>query len=324
MELDIMIYGRGQERLEGYQTFTAPSYWTDEMLTAMSSFSHLWGNGDLSDSYPEKFGGPDPWGRTYIFIAMPPPYCCALLRVTRVMGDDGKWLREVRNQEIWSLEGICAPFDRKEEFFAHIPSIILWLESDKISLYKRFMRDETRTLIIPDRLTINPYSDDSLSAEHEEILGDSATAFKNLVNRIKYSNGIFHFLFGPFSECFYNPMRAPYNITELFSTDSEPVDISDPFDNIKLITRKTRVGMTKKHVLRLLTDTGNMPRRCWQIYSPGSEDPDDVLTSEPPFVIPENGIDVFRMLSETETIKLFTEKMQWETYNGIFFFNEEV
>lgn len=35
MKLDLLVYGRGQERLDGYQLFAAPSYWRDEMLMAM-------------------------------------------------------------------------------------------------------------------------------------------------------------------------------------------------------------------------------------------------------------------------------------------------
>lgn len=325
MDIDVIIYGRGQERLEGYHTFTAPTYWTDEMLTAMNSFYHMWSNGDLSDAYPDKFTGADPWGRTYIFIAMPPPYCCALLRTTRVMGDDGSWLREVRNQEIWSLEGFCAPFERKEEFFAQIPSMILWLEKNKGSLYKRFSDEEIGgVLTIPGDLMMNPYHDTPMPDSFGDILSDSKAAWDMLVKKIRCSNGIFHFLFGPFAECFYNPLRFDYNISELFPTECRDEDIHDPFDDMTLISRKTRIGNTKTHVLRMITDTGEMPRRCWQLYSPSSNDPEDVLTSEPPFPIPENGIDVRRMLSETETIKLFTFKMQWDTVNGSFTFTEEV
>ena len=326
MDLDLIIYGRGQERLEGYQTFTAPYYWTDDMLTAMSTFSHMWSNGDLSDAYPEKFTHSDPWGRTYIFIAMPSPYCCALLRTTRVEGDAaGEWLKEVRNKEIWSLEGVCAPFERKEEFFAHIPSIILWLERDKGSLYKKFRSGAVSpTFNIPDELMITPYDDSTDTEKFRDILSDSFDAWDMLRNKIRCSNGMFHFLFGPFSECFFNSLRAPYNITEIFPTECRKEAVHDPFEDMTFISRKTRAGVQKQHRLRIITDTGDMPRRCWQLYSPDSSDPADVLTSEPPFPIPENGIDVRRMLSETETIRLFTSKMQWETADSLFSFIEEV
>lgn len=116
MKLDLLVYGRGQERLDGYQLFAAPSYWRDEMLMAMGAFNDLWTHGDLSDTEREAFAAePNSWGKTYIFVYMNEPYCCAFLRCTRVECDtEGTWLKEARNFDIWSMEGVCCPFEQRD------------------------------------------------------------------------------------------------------------------------------------------------------------------------------------------------------------------
>ena len=120
MKLDLMVYGRGVERLEGYQMFAQPPYWTEQMLLYLSDFNELSSAISRKEADPAAFVLDDnPWADTYLFICMPPPYCCALLRCTRVEGDTpGTWLKEVRNQDIWSTEGWCCPFDQREQFFA--------------------------------------------------------------------------------------------------------------------------------------------------------------------------------------------------------------
>ncbi|MBQ3918939.1 MAG: hypothetical protein II695_04630 [Oscillospiraceae bacterium] len=328
MKTDIIIYGRGQERLSGYQTFTAPEYWSDAMLSAMMGFSQMHEDGDLSSKYPERFVSADPWGRTYIFIAMPEPFCCALLRVTRVEGDTpGEWLREVRNKEIWSLEGFCAPFEKKDEFFAMVPSMILWFENDKRSLYGRFRLKEIEgTVDIPDEFLVNPYHNASVGGQYEQIMGDSYNAWVELTQAIRFSNGVFHFLFGPFADVFAPPMKQDYNITGVYCTDTAIRQHEDPFDKIRTIRFRKMEGIQKRHMLELHIegeDTGN-PRREWVIVSKRADGTEaDPPLHSPWFSVRENGIDIHTLIAQYETIKLFVVKMQWTVEdNGLVFIEE--
>ncbi|MBQ7989933.1 MAG: hypothetical protein IJ251_02645 [Oscillospiraceae bacterium] len=322
MKADVFIYGRGKDRLEGFQTFAGPDYFTDDMLSAMMGFYGMHDEGDMSSAYPELFTGDDPWGRTYIFIAMPDPYCCALLRTTRVKDAQGGWLTEVRGKEIWSLEGLCAPFEDKEEFFALAPSLILWLESDRRSLYERFMADEIgASADIPDGYFVDPYREGTCDAAYE-VMGDEYAAWKQMVSEIRFANGIDHFLFGAMAEVFAPALRSDYNITAVYGKSTKVTDLHDPFEDIHLVTEKTLSGRQRKRDLIFTARDINSgdPHYRWEIHS--SEVLEDPLTA-PLTPIPASGINVYEMLAEADTIKLFTDKLGWKEERP-YSFTEEI
>ena len=321
MLTDIMIYGRGRDRLEGYRSFAAPEYFTDEMLSAMMSFFGMHDEGDLSDAYPELFGSRDPWGRTYIFIAMPAPYCCALLRTTRVHDGDG-WMTEVRGKEIWSLEGLCAPFEDKELFFAMAPSLILWLESDPRSLYERHLSgDISDSIDIPDKYIIDPYRDVPYDIAYE-VMGDSFDAWSQLMREIRTCNGVRHFLFGPMAEIFAPSLRSDYNITAVYGRDTDPMPVHDPFEDIHMICASDRSGKVRRRELRMAVNDidGADPEYRWLLADTASQ-ADPLTTGWEP--IPASGIDVYSMLAEADTAKAFADKLGW-TEDAPYSFIEEV
>lgn len=324
MKLDLMIYGRGQDRLEGYQTFAAPSYWTEQMLMTMDRFNDLWNCGDLSASQPEAFSAEvNPWGKTYMFVCMPPPYCCALLRCTRVEGDEpGTWLKEVRNADIWSLEGVCCPYEQKENFIALLPSIILWLEQDNTSFYGRLRRGQIEKQIeLPYDSIINPYAEGDVEIPRhlrDTFSSDNALdALYSLCQNIKYSSAPFHFLFGPLADYFNSEIGTHYGVTKVFSTlraNDSADTFSDPMMKMEN-TRKRDFSRRKlKYVLQMNTfkDKKIVVTRNWSLVC---KDPNS--TAEPIFsdtyTIQDQTISVSELLAQADFIRSYAKhQLCWE------------
>lgn len=325
MKLDLLVYGRGQERLEGYQLFAAPSYWKDEMLIAMSSFNDLWVQGDLSDTEKAAFAAEkNPWGKTYMFVYMNEPYCCALLRCTRVEGDsEGTWLKEARNFDIWSMEGVCCPFKHREKFFAMLPSVILWLEQDNTSLYRRLKDGKIgKTIEIPENLLYNPYtalestpSDDLLNIFKDE---KAKRSWKNLCNLMNYSSQPFYFLFGPLAKCFAERIGANYGINCVFSTiDDEIVSPPsiDPLSQMQTIKKRDVSKKRKKCNLyvELSESDNNIFYRNWSLIN--DESGKTEMQSEN-IQYEGNSIDLIQLEAEAETIRDFAVGMNWGINNS--------
>lgn len=314
MKLDLLIYGRGTERDDGYQLFANPPYWTEQMLLAMSSFNDLWIYGDLSDSQIEAYSlYQNPWGHTYIFIAMPEPFCCALLRCTRVEDKNGGWLKEARNYDVWSMEGVCCPYKDKEMFWAMIPSVILWLERDNTSLYRRFI-DKTieRSIEIPEELLFNPFNEDVMSEEMLSVMQNdmAKTAMVNLCNHIHCSNGPSHFLFGPLTDYFFNTVGDNYAVITNYSTlKSEDMRFDDSFEHIKCIARQKIQESSADYKLKLKLGRKNnaIVSRCWELVEINGKEPS--LSSQVTPIDNEKGIDMLDLYFEAEEVIVFAKRL---------------
>lgn len=321
MTVDLMVYGRGQDRLEGYQLFAQPPYWTEQMLMTLDAFNELWTSGDLRDSQKNAFAsGCDPWGRTYMFICMPPPYCCALLRCTRVEGDEpGTWLKEVRNFDIWSMEGICCPYEQRENFFAMLPSIICWLESDNSSFYGKLRLGAIgKTVEIPEKYVFNPYSEESPPDELLELFHteEARNAWYELYHKIYLSQQPFQFLFGPLADYFASQIGGYYGMQEVFSTicknAREASVLNDPFTQMGTITLHSPEREIHTYSLRLWINCNRKDgnHRRWGIFEPNrSEYNDDRYESRwQPF---SSELAVLDIMAESESIRNYAKRMRW-------------
>lgn len=321
MTVNLMVYGRGQERLEGYQLFAKPSYWTDQMLMTLGGFNELWTSGDLSDSQKAAFASDkNPWGKTYMFICMPPPYCCALLRCTRAEGDEpGTWLKEVRNSDIWSMEGVCCPYEQRESFFAMLPSIILWLENDNSSFYGRLRSGVIGNNVeIPEKFVFNPYSDKYPPDELLDMFNteEAKNAWYELYHKIYLSQQPFQFLFGPLADYFASQIGSYYGMQEVFSTISkkerETSLHDDPLNMMEIITLQAPERERHKYSLRLWIRCNRKDGDfwLWGIYEPDpSGDSDDKFKSRWQQFYSE--LDVLELIAEAESIREYAKRMRW-------------
>ena len=329
MKLDLMIYGRGQDRLEGYQTFAAPPYWTEQMLMTMDRFNDLWNAGDLSASQPEAFAAEhNPWGKTYMFVCMPPPYCCALLRCTRVEGDEpGTWLKEVRNADIWSLEGVCCPFEQRENFIALLPSIILWLENDNTSFYGR-MRKGTigKQIELPEEYVVNPYAEGSVDIPQNLrrlfARDESLDALYELCESIKTATGPFHFLFGPLADHFNAEIGAHYGVTKVFSTLTGSVDNSMNTDPLMKMENTRKRDLTRRKLKYTLIVDMFRDKKTFTGYKWELRCIDYTADAEPIFSdevnISSGVINMGYMFAEADMVRYFAKnQLCWENTNDV-------
>lgn len=335
MKLDIIIYGRGQTREDGYQTFTAPRYWSEQMLLAMNSFNELWTSGDRSDEFPEAFeNDPNPWGKTYMLTFAQPPYCCAFLRVTRVEGEEpGTWLKEARNYDIWSLEGFCCQFEQRDRFFAMVPSMIAWFEKDNTSLYGRFKKNEIGASVeVPE--VYNPYSESPLPDEIDELFAsvNAKDEYMQLCNSIHYSASVFQLIYGPLAEFFYESVGRHYGINEVISTlkyEDKKSEINDPLKKMQLIQKRTKEVKQTVYKLRLkvVNDRHEGAGWRWGIYD--IKDPhEDKLKSSERYIGEKETIYATDLLSEASAILEFARNMNWKveefsTGSDMFTFRKE-
>ncbi len=324
MKLDLIVYGRGQERLEGYQLFAAPSYWSDEMLLKTGAFNELWTQGDLSGKEPEVYRfDKNPWGNTYMFFAQKSPCCCAFLRCTRVEGDEpGTWLKEARNRDIWSMEGVCCPFENREEFFAMLPSVILWLEHNNTSFYRR-LKDGTigKSVEIPDEFFYNPY--DIINREPPESLDRifsnsyAIDHWLELCRMISYAKAPFPFFFGPLSDYFKKNAGANYGIETVFSTingvQNDSGQIKDPFDSIELISEKKVDVKLDPCELCIKFGYDKESNIAHKFILNKLNDPEQKTVVESDFINPRSGFstDLLTLEAEAECVRDFSRSAGW-------------
>ena len=316
MRLDYMIYGRGLEQDKGFELQAAPPYVRQELLLYLSEFQELGDERLRSEIDPDILDKePNPWADTYLFICQPPPCCCALLRITRAEGEEpGTWLREVRGKTVWSLEGWCAPYEQRENFFAMLPSILLWMEDDNRSLYNRSrLHTIEKQPELPGRFVMNPYSDSKLSGYPAE--------WETLCRYIRNAAQPFIFLYGPLADYYGSKIGRHYGVTHVFSAyDTRyplPEPGADPLAAVEFASLRKAAAIQQTYYLRLrcLKAGKKEWHRRWEI----SERDKNAEESPAQFADPwkaedvEQGIPMAELLAESELIRGFAERMGWET-----------
>ena len=315
MKFDLMVYSRGVERLDGYQLFTAPSYWSEKMTDYMARFNEL-RDADLENPLAAD---PQSWSKTYLFVCLPPPYCCALLRCVRAEGStSGTWLEDFMNRPIWSVEGICCPPEQREYFFALLPSLLLWMEQNPCSLYQslRDSRMKQNTIEIPPELVINPYSEESPPEIISTVFPEEAQQnnWLALCHKIYVSAQPFPFLYGTLAEAFAGQLGKEYGIQEIFCPSAPEMELdtaADPFRRRKFISKRKSKHKSYKYQLGLrFRQDGKASARCWEIQEEKRQTESMQSGWKP--VNQEDGLPMIQLVSEAYGVREFVRKMHWD------------
>ncbi|MBQ1464088.1 MAG: hypothetical protein IIZ18_04695, partial [Ruminococcus sp.] len=240
-----------------------------------------------------------------------------------VEGDEpGTWLKEVRNADIWSLEGVCCPYEQKENFIALLPSIILWLEQDNTSFYGRLRRGQIEKQIeLPYDSIINPYSEGDVEIPRhlrDTFRSDNALdALYSLCQNIKYSSAPFHFLFGPLADYFNSEIGTHYGVTKVFSTlraNDSADTFSDPMMKMEN-TRKRDFSRRKlKYVLQMNTfkDKKIVVTRNWSLVCKDTNSTAEPIFSDT-YTIQDQTISVSELLAQADFIRSYAKhQLCWE------------
>jgi hypothetical protein len=302
MTFDYLVYGRGITREDGFSLRTGPAYITSDLLLYCGDFQAL---GD-EKILPGAAG--NPWADTWMFLCAPPPRCCLLLRVTRAEGDaPGTWLQEVRQKDVWSLEGFCAPFEQKEVFFAAIPSLLWWMHEEGMSLYNR---DRSRSLPnpaeLPAKYFLNPYSDEPLP----EAL---PPALRSLCQHIKAAPQPFDFLYGAAAQAFAEKIGGTYKIHQVFDANSAlPEAPGDLFEAMRLTALSPEAAQSEQFDLRLQI-RAEQHVRSWACGT---------LQSAPTDCDAQGGIEIAQLYAESAAACDFAARMQWNVASQFRFTRE--
>lgn len=312
MKLDYMVYGRGQEQTAGFALQAAPAYVRQELLLNLSEFLEM-GDERLQAEFPPEIAEhpDDPWADTWLFVCQPPPSCCALVRMIRAEGDaPGEYLREVRGKTVWSLEGWCAPFELREQFFALIPSILLQMREEPGSLYNRSRRREiAQQSDLPDRLVYNPYGEMPPPAS-------PGPAWDALCRSIRYTPQPFPFLYGPLAAYYAQKIGRQYHVSHVFpsaGTLTFPEPAGDALASMEYAALRETAGQRHIYQLRLHSDRREVMRR-WGLCENDKHYQEDAFTGAPQPADSEEGILMAELLAESELIRDFANRMGWQTY----------
>lgn len=290
MTFDYLVYGRGITREDGFALRTAPQYINSDLLVFCGEFQAL---GDVQ-TLPGASG--NPWADTWIFLCAPSPCCCLLLRVTRAEGDTpGTWLQEVRQKDVWSLEGFCAPYEMRERFFASIPSLLWWMHCEGESLYNR---DRHKTLSnpaeLPEQYFLNPYSDAPLPENLPPEL-------RCLCGHIRNAAQPFPFLYGAAAQCYAEKLGGAYPVALVLDAGNLP-DVPEDSFALYLTELVPEACQQENTELRLHIQNGS--QRSWSVGD---------LKSPASACDAQNGIALSALYGECEAIRRFAARMQWET-----------
>lgn len=198
------------------------------------------------------------------------------------------------------------------------PSVILWLEQDNTSLYRRLKDGKIgKTVDIPENLMYNLYTflNNPPPADLTGIFGNKMAGdrFNDLCRLMNYSTQPFYFLFGPLARNFASQIGTNYGINFVFSTiDNRDVTINDPdpFSKMETIFQKVYAKKRVKCDLALdIVNSRNCISRQWKIESKDSI----VLEGD---VVPLENNDLNIIQLRAEAIREFAKRMQWGLNNG--------
>ncbi len=323
MKWDIFVYARGVQRTDGYKLRAQPENFPPELIQGCQTFFNIRGTNEKRSTWKDVFEkDPCAWKKSFAFILMPKYKSCALVRAVKAEGEnDGEVLMDFENREIWSLEGIWCPYEKRRLLFASLPSILMWFRSrDKSLRYYVSKGEITNYVDVPDEFYFNPYDDDSvLPLNSFSATAAEATILNNLSQKIRFSPEPFALTTGPLAELIMKSCSAAYNLKECFP-ENNPDSLSplgaDPFNNIetaKIVRRATGETKRKNYVLQLCIDKSGKREEYfrWRIAEKGRSSVKEVLSAEPIPFDGEKGLSMLALKSEAEAVRFFASNMQW-------------
>lgn len=321
MKWDVFVYARGVQRTDGYKLRVQPENFPVELIQGCQKFFNLRSVNEKRSSMKAVFeNDPYAWKKSFMFILQPRYKSCLLVRMTKVEADNGDdILRDFENRDIWSLEGIWCPYEKKDILFASLPSIIMWFANHKISLCRYFADRDDCSIDVGDEFYFNPYDDDAVlpaaAGAFETI--EETTALNRLADKIKFAGEPFSFFFGPLTELMMKDCSSAYNVNNSFSTvDSCSLGSlgEDSFNNIiraKLVENDTD-SKTRTYVLKICTEQTSKKESVFRWRITENETGEAIFSGDPYIFDYEKGLNFAELKAEAEAIRVFARNMQWK------------
>lgn len=317
MDIELMVYGRGEALSDGFHYFARPSCLSEQMDLALSSFYEQRSTVKDYSNIPELR---ESWGHTYFFYCRPDLMCCTLLRILPAEGDEpGKWLMDAGRGSIWSMEGLCFTYRDCMALWPLIPSMIIWLESSEGSLYARLNRGELKHNIeIPENILFNSYEE--RMPEQPELVKNSEIRelIYQLKNEICYSSQPFSFVLGTLAEQFNAQLGRRYELRGVYPPDYNNDQLRDPMDNMMTIHTKKKPLRTIEYNLFFTLGSNDCGTPVWKWKLEGKpkngvmEATDQAILTESGTPYNEKeGIAVFEILASAQAVIKFTESIGW-------------
>ena len=315
MEWDYFVYSRGVDRTDGYALRIGPGYlplkaciaFMDKALT--DSDSTIWNE---SGSNILKMI-PKARNDSFVYINVERAKSCILMRTVKICSSDGVQKCDFQGRPLWSLEGVCCPYEQRYEFFAVLPSLILALKRDKDILHTHFLNGEEKYLI-PDDLLYNAYADLPLRM----ISDDEAEQklFQNLTNSIYCAEEPYSFTYGSLAGPYLAMVKDMYKTEVSFSlfdnVDKEPVD--NFFGGYKPL-EISRPHQTQRDELALecgIQSDKEGDSFVWRIRSISPQNSQYELYSQPEPFSAESGMRMSIILAKAKSVQHFAKQMLWE------------
>ncbi len=257
MNIDLFIYAKDAY---GYSTVAAPQYWPENMESYLEPYISLKDSRDIEEAITLIAGNNGDsyertnklWKSTYIMINSPENGCCAFLRLARIDNRQreaaeaaGIQMTDIGGRDNWTLEGFCCPYGKKEEFFLHVPSMILWLENEPLTLFFKYRVDRSigQSVTIPQDYLFNPYVD-NFNYFLPDVVTEDDIEFYELCANIFHSTHSFNFMYGPLAKLFNTRVQEDYAVEKLFFHEMECGEFKDPYNDISVIETKE---VTREH-----------------------------------------------------------------------------
>ncbi|MDE6034649.1 MAG: hypothetical protein K2G36_01895 [Ruminococcus sp.] len=323
MKWNAFVYARGIQRTDGYKLRVQPREFPPALIQGCQTFFNMRSVNEKRCTWKEIFeNDPDAWKKSFMFIVSPKLKSCILMRATKVETPDGNdILLDFEKREVWSLEGIWCPYEQLEIFFASLPSVLMWFANNKKSLCA-YLKDKNDTFIeTGNEYYYNPYDDNMKLPPVAEAFGTDAekTAFRNLIQKIKFSAEPFSFVFGPLTDMIMKNCSGLYNIKEAFSTvdpsslDSAGEDYFSRIEKAELVETKTP-NETITYILQSCTEPAGKKQSVfrWRISEAVSRTGrKEFISGEPVYFSEEKGLNFSDLKAEAEAIRFFAGNIGW-------------
>ncbi|MGN0650822.1 MAG: hypothetical protein ACI4KM_10325 [Oscillospiraceae bacterium] len=322
MEWDYFVYSRGEDRTDGYALRIGPDYLPLKACIAFLDKSLI----DSDNSFwSEKANNPFeiyPNARkdSFVYINVEKAKSCILMRTVEILSPDGEQMYDFQGRALWSLEGVCCPYEQRYEFFAALPSLILALKQDKDILHTHFQQGDVK-YIIPDNLVFNAYADLPLPTPFYDIIEDEAEQrlFQNLTNLIYCSDEPYSFTYGELASGYLALVGGMYKIDTAFSVfDNSDKEPADNFFNsyAPIAVERTEQPRRVELVLECGIQAGKEKESfVWRIRNVSDSDAPYELYSAPESFSAENGKRMSDLLAKAAAAQSFAKQMLWELDN---------
>ena len=327
MKWDYFVYSRGIEQNDGFRLRAGPEYITTDVIKGCQAFFGIRKKDD-DEGFMSEIESFDvrPWNNTFMFMPVKKFGCCLLIRAAKVeSAKTGEYIDDFQGRPIWSLEGICCPYELTRYFFASLPSILLFLRrNERHSLNTLLSAGKIgESLEIPDALVFDPMSVEGklpeglLKTDNNNV----KQAFEYLVRKIYCASSPYPFSFGPMADLVTETAGRTYSLNESISTmyiSGTVSSVSDDFESYKRLTELDETAQARGQTYYTLkcgieANGKSASSYTWHICEDGSAAGEYELSSDPIRYDPEEGIPALKLIAEAESIRELAANIGWIT-----------